>query len=41
MDHQRIVADTSFPRVSLPSYSGGRPVEVMLIAQLDPAQAIA
>ncbi len=36
MDHQRIVADTSFPRVSLPSYSGGRPVEVMLIAQLDP-----
>lgn len=36
MDHQRIVADASFPRVSLPSYSGGRPVEVMLIAQLDP-----
>lgn len=36
MDHQRIVSDHSFPRVALPSYSGGRPVEVMLIAQLDP-----
>ncbi|MBB4130085.1 hypothetical protein GGR62_000833 [Xanthomonas campestris] len=36
MDQQRIVAETSFPRVSLPSHSGGRPVEVMLIAQLDP-----
>lgn len=36
MDHQRIVSDRSFPRVALPSYSGGRPVEVMLIAQLDP-----
>lgn len=35
MDHPRTVSDRSFPRVTLPSHGGGRPVEVMLIAQLD------
>lgn len=33
---QQVVAEASFPRVLLPSCSGGRPVEVILIAQLDP-----
>jgi hypothetical protein len=36
MDRRRVVAEPSFPRVSLPSHCDGRPVEVMLIAQLAP-----
>ncbi|MCW4453340.1 DUF2867 domain-containing protein [Flavobacterium sp. MXW15] len=36
MERNRIANDDSFPRVSLPSHAGGRPVEVLLIAQLDP-----
>lgn len=36
MERSRIANERSFPQVSLPSASGGRGVEVALIAQLDP-----
>jgi len=36
MERTRIVSERSFPRITLPAAEGGRPIEVTLIAQLDP-----
>lgn len=36
MESTRIVSERSFPHITLPAPEGGRPVEVTLIAQLDP-----
>jgi len=36
MERTLIVSERSFPRITLPAREGGRPVEVTLIAQLDP-----